>query len=52
VKVVADGVTGRMLGAHASGPQASMLIQPLIQAMTFDLPAPTWRAASSGSTRR
>ncbi len=41
VKVVADKVTGRIVGAHALGPQASILIQPLIQAMTFDLPAQT-----------
>jgi mycothione reductase len=31
--------TGRILGAHALGPQASLLIQPLISAMTFDLRA-------------
>lgn len=34
-KVLADPATGRLLGAHVIGPQASNLIQPLIQAMTF-----------------
>ena len=33
VKVVADAGSGRLLGAHIIGPQASTLIQPLIQAM-------------------
>ncbi len=33
VKVLADPATGRLLGAHLIGPQASTLIQPLIQAM-------------------
>lgn len=32
-KVLADPVTGRLLGAHIIGPQASALIQPLVQAM-------------------
>jgi mycothione reductase len=39
VKLVADPDTGRLLGAHLIGPQASSLIQPLIQAMSFDLSA-------------
>ncbi len=34
-KVLADPRTGRLLGAHIIGPQASNLIQPLIQAMRF-----------------
>lgn len=34
-KVLADPVTGLILGAHLIGPQASNLIQPLIQAMSF-----------------
>ena len=34
-KVLADPATGRLLGAHVMGPQASNLIQPLIQAMSF-----------------
>ena len=34
-KVLADPGTGRLLGAHLLGPQASVLIQPLIQAMRF-----------------
>ena len=36
-KVLADPDTGCLLGAHLMGPQASTLIQPLIQAMAFDL---------------
>ena len=39
VKLLADPADGRLLGAHLIGPQASTLIQPLIQAMTFGLPA-------------
>jgi mycothione reductase len=35
VKVVADRRTGLILGAHIMGHQASSIIQPLIQAMTF-----------------
>ncbi len=33
VKVLADPATRRLLGAHIIGPQASILIQPLLQAM-------------------
>ena len=32
-------LTGLILGAHIMGHQASSLIQPLVQAMNFDLPA-------------
>jgi mycothione reductase len=35
VKLVADHRTGRLLGAHIMGYQASSIIQPLIQAMSF-----------------
>ena len=38
-KVIADRTTGRLLGAHLVGPQASSLIQTLIQAMSFGIPA-------------
>ena len=38
-KIVVDADTGRILGAHIMGHQASSLIQPLIQAMSFDLRA-------------
>ncbi len=38
-KLLADPSTGRLLGAHIIGPQASTLIQPLIQAMSFGLDA-------------
>jgi mycothione reductase len=38
-KVIAERATGRLLGAHLMGPQASSLIQPLIQAMSFGLGA-------------
>jgi mycothione reductase len=34
-KLLAEPGTGRILGAHLMGPQASNLIQPLIQAMSF-----------------
>lgn len=34
-KVIADRVTGRLVGAHLIGPQASTLIQPLIQMMSL-----------------
>ncbi|OBI15791.1 mycothione reductase [Mycobacterium sp. E2497] len=40
VKLIADRNTGRLLGAHIMGPQASSIIQPLIQAMSFGLTAP------------
>jgi mycothione reductase len=36
-KLIADPATGRLLGAHLMGEQASTLIQPLIQAMSFGL---------------
>ena len=35
VKLLADPSTGLLLGAHLIGPEASSLIQPLIQAMSF-----------------
>jgi mycothione reductase len=38
-KLIADPSTGRLLGAHLMGEQAATLIQPLIQAMSFGLPA-------------
>ena len=38
-KLIVDDDTGLLLGAHIMGHQASSLIQPLIQAMAFDLPA-------------
>ena len=37
VKVIAHADTRRLLGAHIIGPQASTLIQQLIQGMHFDL---------------
>jgi mycothione reductase len=37
VKLVADRSTGELLGGHIIGHEASMLIQPLIQAMSFGL---------------
>ncbi|NNG40217.1 mycothione reductase [Flexivirga sp. ID2601S] len=39
-KVIADRKTRQIVGAHVMGPQASSLIQPVIQAMSFGLPAP------------
>ena len=38
-KVIAERGTGRILGAHVMGPQASTVVQPLIQAMSFGTPA-------------
>jgi mycothione reductase len=38
-KLIADRATGKLLGAHIMGPQASTLIQPVIQAMSFGLGA-------------
>jgi mycothione reductase len=38
-KVIAERGTGQILGAHVMGPQASTVIQPLIQAMSFGLGA-------------
>ncbi|MGD9528149.1 mycothione reductase [Pseudonocardia sp.] len=38
-KILAERGTGRLLGAHVMGPQASTVIQPLIQAMSFGLDA-------------
>jgi len=38
VKLLADPHTRRLIGAHIMGPQASLLLQPLIQAMTLDTP--------------
>ncbi|KQB85349.1 mycothione reductase [Corynebacterium oculi] len=37
VKLIADRSTGRLLGAHLMGPQASTLIQQLITIMAFDI---------------
>jgi len=38
VKVLADSSGKRLIGAHIIGPQASSLLQPLIQGMTFGTP--------------
>jgi mycothione reductase len=37
VKLISDSQSGRLLGAHIMGHQASSIIQPLIQAMAFGL---------------
>ncbi|THJ64845.1 mycothione reductase [Arthrobacter echini] len=39
VKLIAEQPTGRILGAHIVGHEASLLIQPILQAMSFDLDA-------------
>jgi mycothione reductase len=39
VKIIAEASSKIILGAHVIGPQASSLIQPLVQAMTFEQPA-------------
>ncbi|MCQ1957589.1 mycothione reductase [Arthrobacter sp. zg-Y826] len=41
VKLLAERESGRLLGAHIMGHEASMLIQPLVQAMEFGLDAAT-----------
>ena len=38
-KVLVDTESGLIIGAHIIGPQASTLIQPLVQAMELDQPA-------------
>jgi mycothione reductase len=38
-KVIVDVDSGLIIGAHIIGPQASSLIQPIIQAMELDTPA-------------
>ncbi|MGJ3508916.1 mycothione reductase [Enemella sp. A6] len=38
-KLIADRSTGKLLGGHIMGPQAATLIQPVIQALHFDLGA-------------
>jgi mycothione reductase len=38
-KVIADPATGLLLGAHLLGPDATSLIQPIVQAMAFGTPA-------------
>ncbi|MCV7427865.1 mycothione reductase [Mycobacterium montefiorense] len=40
VKLIGERGTGRLLGAHIMGHQASSIIQPLIQAISFGLTAP------------
>ena len=35
MKLISDPAAERLLGAHLIGPQATTLIQPLVQAMTF-----------------
>ncbi|MDN5807804.1 MAG: mycothione reductase [Brevibacterium sp.] len=39
VKIIADQTTRQILGAQIVGHEASMIVQPLIQAMAFGLPA-------------
>jgi mycothione reductase len=41
VKLVAEKESGLLLGAHIMGHEASMIIQPLVQAMSFGLDART-----------
>lgn len=39
VKMIVDRDSGLILGAHIMGPHASMLLQPIVQAMSFGLDA-------------
>ena len=39
VKVIVDRVSDQILGAHLIGPEASTLVQSLITAMSFGIPA-------------
>ncbi|MDR6507807.1 mycothione reductase [Arthrobacter oryzae] len=41
VKLIAEKSTGRLLGAHIVGHEASILIQPLVQAIALSTPVPT-----------
>lgn len=41
VKLIAEKATGRLLGAHILGHEASMLIQPLVQAIAVSTPVST-----------
>ena len=38
-KVIADKATKKLLGVHLVGPEASIVIQPAVQAMSFGLTA-------------
>jgi mycothione reductase len=40
VKLLADPTSRKLIGAHIIGPDAAILIQPLIQAMSFGLEVP------------
>ena len=46
VKLIAEKSTGRLLGAHILGHEASMLIQPLIQAIALSTPVVRARAGT------
>ncbi len=41
VKLIAERSTGRLLGAHILGHEASILIQPLVQAIALSTPVAT-----------
>ncbi len=51
VKLIGDRATGKILGAHVMGHQASSIIQPVIQAMTFGQTAKEVAENSIGFTR-
>lgn len=51
-KLIGDRTTGKILGAHIMGYQASSIIQPLIQAMSFGQTAQEVARANTGFTRR
>lgn len=41
VKIIAERGTGKLLGGHILGPQAALLIQPIVQAMATGIDAAT-----------
>ena len=51
-RLYADPATGTLLGAHILGYQASLLIQPLVQAMSSGQSVASMARASTGFTRR
>ena len=51
VKLIGTPRRRQLLGAHIIGPQASLLLQPLVQAMSLGNDRAEWHEVSTGSTR-